>query len=69
MKLQTKSQSPIGNKLNPFPTTTMGILKITHLELKGEHAHDYFYDENSKLYRGDARELTENERKENDDIL
>lgn len=36
---------------------------------RGEHAHDYFYDENGKLYRGDARELTENERRENDDIL
>ncbi len=34
----------------------------------GEHAHDYLYDENGKLTRT-LRELTEEERKENGDIL
>lgn len=35
----------------------------------GEHGHDYTYDDNGKLIRGKARELTDEERKENDDIL
>lgn len=35
----------------------------------GEHAHDYYYDEEGNLTRGEARELTESERKENGDIL
>lgn len=35
----------------------------------GEHAHDYIYDENGNLKRGKARELTNNEKKENGDIL
>lgn len=35
----------------------------------GEHAHDYTWDENGKMYHGKARELTEKERKENSDIL
>lgn len=35
----------------------------------GEHAHDYSIDENGNLIRGKARELTEEERKENGDIL
>lgn len=35
----------------------------------GEHAHDYIYDENGKLSGRPIRELTEQERKENEDIL
>jgi len=35
----------------------------------GEHAHDYTWDENGKLHRGNPRELTEEEIKENGDIL
>lgn len=35
----------------------------------GEHAHDYKYDDSGKLIRGEGRELTEQERKENKDIL
>lgn len=35
----------------------------------GEHAHDYVYDENGKLVSRYPRELTDEERKENDDIL
>lgn len=35
----------------------------------GEHAHDYFYDENGKLTGRPVRELTDRERKENEDIL
>lgn len=36
---------------------------------KGEHAHDYVYDENGNLKERIIRELTDSERKENDDIL
>ena len=35
----------------------------------GEHAHDYFIDENGNPKHGPARELTDDERKENSDIL
>lgn len=35
----------------------------------GEHAHDYVYDEDGKLSGRPMRELTDAERKENDDIL
>ena len=36
---------------------------------KGEHAHDYIYDENGNLIGRPMRELTDEERKENEDIL
>ena len=35
----------------------------------GEHAHDYIYGDDGKLKSRPARELTEAERKENEDIL
>lgn len=35
----------------------------------GEHTHDYVYDEEGKLIDRPVRELTENERKENADVL
>lgn len=35
----------------------------------GEHAHDYIYDESGKLCGRPIRELTQNERKENGDVL
>lgn len=35
----------------------------------GEHAHDYHYNEKGKLIRGTARDLTDDERKENEDII
>ena len=35
----------------------------------GEHAHDYYSDEAGNRKHGPARELTDEERKENDDIL
>lgn len=35
----------------------------------GEHAHDYIYDEEGKLKGRPVRELTEQERKENEDII
>lgn len=36
---------------------------------KGEHAHDYIYDKSGKLIGRPIRELTDDERKENSDIL
>jgi len=35
----------------------------------GEHAHDYYRDDDGKIHHGKARELNDEERKENDDIL
>lgn len=35
----------------------------------GEHAHDYIYDEEGKLKGRPVREMTEQERKENEDII
>lgn len=35
----------------------------------GEHAHDYFWDKDGKATRGEARELTDQERKDNNDFL
>lgn len=35
----------------------------------GEHAHDYIYDKSGKLIGRPIRELTDDERKENSDIL
>ena len=35
----------------------------------GEHAHDYIYDDDGKLMDRPIRELSEEERKENEDIL
>ncbi len=35
----------------------------------GEHAHDYYWDENGNVERKDARELTEQEREDNSDFL
>lgn len=35
----------------------------------GEHAHDYIYDENGDLIERPIRDLTDEEREENDDIL
>lgn len=35
----------------------------------GEHAHDYIYDKNGQFVDKTTRELTDNERKENGDIL
>lgn len=35
----------------------------------GEHAHDYVFDKNGVLRRSNGRELTDQERKENSDIL
>ena len=35
----------------------------------GEHGHDYSYDDNGNVIRGKARDLSDDERIENGDIL
>ncbi len=35
----------------------------------GEHAHDYYYDETGKLIRGEGRDLTDEERERDGDML
>lgn len=39
------------------------------LGIHGEHAHDYVWDSDGNLSRSEARELTEQERRDNDDFL
>lgn len=39
------------------------------LGIHGEHAHDYSWDANGTVFHRSSRELTEQERKENRDIL
>lgn len=56
-------------KVNKLVIMIMGIVRNIHSEKKGEHAHDYVYDENGKLIYRTKRPLTESERKENADIL
>ncbi len=46
-----------------------GHKKEEALGLHGEHAHDYIWDENGHMTRGQARELTERERRDNSDFL
>ena len=46
-----------------------GHKKEEALGLHGEHAHDYSYNADGVLKRGDARELTDLEREENGDML
>lgn len=46
-----------------------GHPKQHNFGMHGEHAHDYILDENGNIKHGKARELTEQERKENSDML
>ncbi|MEG0339204.1 MAG: phage minor capsid protein [Oscillospiraceae bacterium] len=57
MQIKQISNNDHGHKLE----STIG----TH----GEHAHDYWWDENGKPHHLSAREITDTERKDNSDIL
>lgn len=46
-----------------------GHKKESTLGKHGEHAHDYTWDDSGNLHRGDARELTDDERRDNSDFL
>lgn len=50
-------------------TDAHGNYKAHNFGEHGEHAHDYEFDDNGRLKNKSTRELTDDERKENGDIL
>lgn len=60
---------PDGRQTKQISNNDHGHKSERDFGLHGEHAHDYAWDEDGKVMRLPARELTEDERKENGDIL
>lgn len=60
---------PTGKQIVQISNNGHGHKKEEAMGIHGEHAHDYFWDEDGNLTRGEARELTEYERRNNDDFL
>ncbi len=58
-----------GNQYKQISNNSHGHKKESGLGIHGEHAHDYSFDEKGMLVRGEARELTGEEREENSDII
>lgn len=58
-----------GKQIKQVSNNDHGHKKESKFGNHGEHAHDYVWGENGELTRGKARELSEQERKENGDIL
>ena len=58
-----------GRKTTEIHTGNHGNCKTHDFGVNGEHAHDYVWDEDGRLKSKEPRELTENERKGNGDIL
>lgn len=58
-----------GKQFKQIANNNHGNKKQHPYGINGEHAHDYIYDKNGKLIDRPTRELTEEERKENSDIL
>jgi len=58
-----------GIQIKQISNNDHGHTVESHLGKHGEHAHDYYEDKNGKIVHGRARELTDAEREENDDIL
>lgn len=58
-----------GNQVKQVSNNSHGHKAEGKLGEHGEHAHDYHFDENGINQHDKARELTEEERKENSDIL
>ena len=58
-----------GNQIKQISNNAHGHKAESNLGKHGEHAHDYICDQNGKLQHREARELTDNERTENSDIL
>lgn len=58
-----------GDQVKQISNNDHGHRKESSFGNHGEHAHDYFKDENGALRHGEPRELSEYERKENADIL
>ena len=60
---------PDGRQIKQISNNNHGNPKQHHHGEHGEHAHDYIYDENGNLIGRPDRELTDEEREENGDIL
>ncbi len=58
-----------GTQTKQISNNDHGYKAESRLGQHGEHAHDYYIDENGIIRHGKARELTDMERKENGDIL
>lgn len=58
-----------GNQIKQVSNNNHGNPKKHPYGKNGEHTHDYIYDENGNLIGRPMRELTDEERKENEDIL
>ena len=59
-----------GNQIKQVSNNGHGNKEDEKLGTHGEHAHDYFYNESSELAnRSRSRELNDEERKENADII
>ncbi len=58
-----------GFQIKQISNNHHGHKSVMQFGKKGEHAHDYIYDGNNNLIERPYRELTEQERKENADIL
>ena len=58
-----------GRQIKQISNNDHGNAKKHPYGKHGEHAHDYIYDANGKMIDRVIRELTDEERKENSDIL
>jgi hypothetical protein len=58
-----------GKQIKQISNNDHGHKRESVLGEHGEHAHDYIYDSDGKLVDRPVRELTDEERKENKDIL
>lgn len=58
-----------GRQIKQISNNGHGNPKKHNYGTHGEHAHDYIYDDGGNLIKRTTRELNEEERKENDDIL
>ena len=58
-----------GRQSKQISNNDLGHPKAHNYGNKGEHAHDYIYDDTGKLIKRPIRDLNDKERKENGDIL
>lgn len=58
-----------GRQVRQISNNGHGHKKEEAMGVHGEHAHDYFWDADGNMTRGEARELTDQERRDNSDIL
>lgn len=60
---------PDGKLLVQISNNSHGHVKESRFGLQGEHAHDYYWENGQYIGRSEARELTDKERADNDDLL